>query len=237
MTFIKGQKAWNKGRKGDIFGTRKDIIGKRFGKLVAIKFHSRVIRNSGGFRYKWFFKCDCGSETIADRNSVVNGFTTSCGCRLKEIHNNIGNKFKTHGMRKTRFYNIYTNTISRCQYKFNNRYSIYGGRGIKCFWNSFEEFRDDMYESYLIHIKEFGERNTTIDRIDNNGNYCKENCQWATYKQQARNRSKNRLITFNNETLCLAEWAEKTGIKEFNLRTRIDKLHWPIEKVFNTPIK
>ena len=61
---------------------------------------------------------------------------------------------------------------------------------------TFDEFKDDMYESYLRHINKFGSRNTSIERINNNGNYYKENCKWATWKEQARNRYKNNIITY-----------------------------------------
>ncbi len=78
--------------------------------------------------------------------------------------------------------------FQRCENKKNPRYKNYGGRGIKVLWNSFKEFKNDMYESFLEHEKLHGGRNTQIDRINNNGDYCKENCRWATLKEQYKTR-------------------------------------------------
>ena len=91
-------------------------------------------------------------------------------------------------MSRIRFYKIWDGIKYRCDNSKSNNYKNYGGRGIKCGWQSFEEFYNDMYQSYLDHVKEHGEENTSIDRIDVNSNYLKDNCRWATWKIQANNR-------------------------------------------------
>ena len=104
---------------------------------------------------------------------------------------NIGNKRRLrHGMKGTRFYVIWRSAIQRCYYPSHKNYKNYGGRGIRLHkrWLKFENFRDDMYKSYLIHVKRFGEKNTQIDRIRVNGNYYKDNCRWVTLKEQAANK-------------------------------------------------
>ena len=106
---------------------------------------------------------------------------------------------KIHGLAHSRFYNIFGKVKARCNDPKNNRYAIYGGRGIKCLWNSFMAFRDDMYESYLKHVQDFGEKNTQIDRINVNGDYQKSNCRWANLSEQARNKSSNTYLYFQGQ--------------------------------------
>lgn len=161
----------------------KDISNKKFGKLTAISFSHKV-----GYIHFWNFICDCGKKHITSKISVMAGKAKSCGCSKTEISPN----FK-HGLSTSRFFRIYNNIQTRCKYIKHKCYKNYGGRGIKCLWTSFEHFRDDMYDSYLKHVDKFGEKNTSIDRIDNNGNYCKDNCRWATRKEQSNNR-KNVII-------------------------------------------
>ena len=135
-----------------------------------------------------------------------------------------GHKFLvTHGMRQTRFYRIYSHMRERCNNPTCGDYFRYGGRGIKCLWNDFESFRDDMYASYQAHVKEFSEKDTTIERIDNSGNYCKENCRWATRAEQNRNQRKNRHITLNGQTFRLSEWEAFLGLPRHAIYHRMAK--------------
>lgn len=95
---------------------------------------------------------------------------------------------KIHGFSRTRFYYIWAGMKKRCTLKTRPDFPRYGGRGISyCSeWEKFINFKNDMHESYLMHVDEFGEKNTTLDRINSNGNYCKSNCKWSTYSEQAK---------------------------------------------------
>lgn len=138
-------------------------------------------------------------------------------------------------MTNTRFYKTYESLKARCENKNNNRYYKYGARGIKCTWDNFTEFRDDMYVSYLSHVEKYGEKDTTIDRIDNNGNYEKANCRWATRSEQIRNRDYNqRFITFRGKTKRLCEWCEELGVNNKVVWARIFTYGWSVERALTT---
>ena len=205
----------------------KDITEQKFGRLTAVRF----IKRENKCTY-WLFKCDCGNEKIITKSLVLSGNTKSCKCLHKEILEKYN---KTHGLTHTRFYIIWLNIKQRCSNKKNPGYKYYGGRGIKCLWISFQEFKNDMYQSYVEHSKNFGEKETTIERKNNDGNYCKENCRWATPKEQTRNKRSNDLITFLGKTQTLIEWAEELNINRATLWDRLYDASWSVEKAFTTP--
>lgn len=141
---------------------------------------------------------------------------------LKHLKNNIGishqSCIKTLNGVDKRFYEIWSGMIKRTTNKNTIHYKNYGGRGISADdYKFFIDFYDDMYNSYKKHCKEFGEKNTTLDRIDVNANYTKTNLRWATSKIQNRN-------TRKQLNYCTA--IDPNGLKyEFNCAKEFAETH------------
>lgn len=192
----------------------KDLTNQRFDRLVVLKY----VGTKNG-RKVWLCKCDCGGTVEANSSSLIGKQTRSCGCLHRDL---LRKQETTHGMCGTRFYRIYTGIGQRCNNQNNPQYYNYGGRGIKCEWNSFEDFYNDMYESYQKHCEEFGEKNTSIDRIDVNDNYSKENCRWATTDVQANNKRVCHYIEFNGEMMTVKQVSKYVDIP---YQTMIDRLN------------
>ena len=153
-----------------------DITGQKFGRLTVIRRSETVNKHT-----MWLCVCDCGNEIIADAYNIKTGHTSSCGCIQRE---RTAEANCTHGMRKTRLYRIWGCMKNRCYQKSYHGFKHYGGRGITVCdeWrNSFEAFYEwAMANGYAEHL--------TIDRIDVNGNYCPDNCKWATMADQNKNK-------------------------------------------------
>lgn len=193
-----------------------DIKGKKFGRLKTIRI-TNIKDNKKG--YSWEFLCDCGNIVIRNGTSVRNGTTQSCGCLQKERYLEAK---QTHGMTKTRTYKIWSQIKNRCLNKNNQYYHRYGGRGITISsdWLIFENFLKDIGE--IPH-------KLSIDRIDNNGNYCKDNCRLVSMKIQQNNRSSNKVITYDGKTKTMSEWSDFIGINYKTLKARI-RNGWKLER-------
>jgi hypothetical protein len=118
----------------------------------------------------------------------------------------------------------------RCYNPKASNYKDYGGRGITICprWR----------ESFVAFLEDMGPRPSdkhSIDRIDNNGPYCPENCRWATLQQQRNNRRPVTNITFQGETLSLLQWARRLNMNYDTLRYRIKRKNWPVEIAMTTP--
>ncbi len=205
-----------------------DLIDKRFGRLTVLK---RMDKNKWG-NYRWLCKCICGKEKIVLDYDLKNGNTKSCGCLRKE---QTRERFTTHGHLKggvvSTTYQSWLSMIQRCTNLNNKAYKYYGGRGITVCkrWLEFENFLQDMGEPPTNKHQ--------IDRINNDGNYCKENCRWATRTEQQRNTRRSHMISFCGKTQCLVAWAEELNINYSTLSSRIFILGWSVEKAFTTPVK
>lgn len=186
-----------------------DLVWKRFWTVVVV---SEACVPEWKFRQVyWNCKCDCWNELCVS-SSNIKRFNTCFKCpRLWIIK---------HLLSNTRINIIYAHMRCRCNNIKNKDYKNYWWRWIKCLRKTFNEFLDDMYDSYLEHAKEFWEKNTTIDRIDNNGNYCKENCRWVTKKEQSNNKRNTIYITYNWETKTLMSRSEYLNISYKKLQHR-----------------
>lgn len=204
----------------------KDLKGLTFGRLKVIGFAGK---DKSGLSM-WFCRCDCESVMKIHGGNLTSGHTVSCGClhieRTKKAntthgHSKIGNKSPE--------YKTWECMLQRTQNPKYKGYPDYGGRGItvcKC-WLKFENFFEDMGER---------PKGKTLDRIENDKGYYKENCRWATLAEQANNKRNNHLITYKGQTKNVTQWAEERGMNRVTILYRL-KNNWPIEKAMNQKVR
>lgn len=190
-------------------GEKIPMIGNRYGRLVVIE--EAPSRNGAAM---WICKCECGNTTKPITGSDLrSGKVQSCKCLHNEL---LSQKMKKHGETKTRLHRIWQNMKRRCDTPSVGCYDVYGGRGIKVceeWLHDYPAFRDwALANGYADDL--------SIDRIDPDGNYCPENCRWATTKEQSNNLRKNIVVEINKEKHTLAEWSRISGIKYLTLYQR-----------------
>lgn len=181
-------------------GKRQDLCGKRYGRLVVIKY---VGTNASGGSM-WLCKCDCGNEKTVRGSKLKSGWTKSCGCLQRECSRNF---FATHNKSNTPIYKIWSLMKSRCYSPHNNRYYRYGARGIKVCdeWHIFENFYD-----WAIHNGY--EEGLSIERRDNDGDYEPSNCCWIKRSEQGKNKSNNVWISYKGEKHNASEFGRMMGV-------------------------
>jgi hypothetical protein len=199
----------------------KELVGTKVGRWQILS----VGENDHG-NWKVLCKCDCGTERYVRASRIREGRSKSCGCLARDslvIHGRTTRKAR----HTSREYWIWNSMKNRC---LNNKYKHfkdYGGRGITVCgkWLTFAGFFEDMG---------INPNGMTLERLDNEKGYSKENCVWASRSTQNKNKRNNKYITANGETHCLTEWARKLNISHSTIIGRLDR-GWPEALAVTTP--
>lgn len=183
--------------------TKIDMKGVEFNGCLVVS----DAPNAGG-RTAYNCVCFCGNEFVATTKAIRDKSKRSCGCLAAK-------NAKTHGLSRTKAYRSWAGMIQRCTNKNNPKYSRYGGRGIMVdvSWFDFANFIGDMGRPESV--------NMSIGRIDNDGNYCKENCRWETPTQQACNTSRSHKFDWYGEMLTAGQIARRYGLKQATVYSRL----------------
>ena len=207
----------------------EDLTGRRFGRLVVLKRTNDHVKKNGNKQTVFLCRCDCGNVRKVLAYNLKNGHSLSCGCLGFERRTQVRTKHRETG---TRLYRIWYHMRERCNREQNNRFTVYGGRGIKVC-----EAWDKSYEAFRSWALQNGySENLTLDRKNNDLWYSPENCRWATPKEQANNTRKNRLISYNGITRTLSEWSDIVKIKQSTIAHRLNA-GWSVEKALFMPLR
>jgi hypothetical protein len=190
-----------------------DLTGKLFGRLTVLQRGP----NGPNWRARWHCQCVCGNVVLVYGAHLKNGNTQSCGCLQQERVREVAT---SHGLTDTPEYGVWCTMKARCTNPNTAKYPLYGGRGIHVAWPSFEAFIQDM-----------GPRPSpkhTIERLNTDGPYSRENCVWATQEVQQNNRRNNHRIVYQGQSFTLAQLARLLGIHHQTLADRL-AMSEPIE--------
>lgn len=209
--------------------------GMKFGRLTIIGFEriEQEYYNTRTARWNWICRCDCGNIISAVPSTVRNGHTQSCGCYKRDMTVEYNKKAKiVHGGRGDRLYHIWRGMKQRCHSETCKNYEQWGARGIAVC----AEWREDYAAFRSWALSNGYSDDLSIDRIDVNGNYCPENCRWATATEQARNKRNNTYVEYLGVNKTIAEWADAQGIPYGSLYRRLFYDGWSVERALTEPI-
>lgn len=201
-----------------------ELAGTRFGYWTVLS----KAQTRNGISY-WNCRCDCGNERKVSTCNLITGKSKSCGCYQKQV---LKQRTFKHGMTNSRLYTIYNDMKHRTQNPNDPAFKHYGKRGITI---CDEWLGEDGFSNFVEwSINNGYSDDLSIDRIEVNGNYCPENCRWATSEVQGNNKRVCHYITHNGETHTVTEWSKITGIKRETLFARI-RYGWDESQLFNPP--
>lgn len=198
--------------KGDMIS-----VSDRFGRLIVLSLEDPPVYSNGRRKLRWICRCDCGTQKVVGHGALRRGQTQSCGCLRKEIAKQ---QMTTHGQgragnRSATWYS-WIGMNSRCHNPNSTGFKNYGGRGITVCerWRKFENFIADMGER---------PKGTTLDRINNNGDYEPKNCRWTSMCLQRRNKRNVQLAFLDGSELTRPEVAKILGVTTTTIHRRLQK--------------
>jgi len=208
----------------------KDLTGMKFGRLTVLCRAEDRVYKDGRKRIAWNCRCDCGNTKEVLGENLKSGYTKSCGCLQKEKAAMAQLK---HGEADSRLYNVWSAIKRRCFNSTVPEYHRYGGRGITMCneWLDYEVFSNWARANGYRDDAPRGE--CTIDRIDNNGDYCPDNCRWVNQQDQMNNVSYNHYVTYNGENHTVAEWSRIYNIPYTRLLQRLNRYKMTPEKALS----
>lgn len=198
----------------------KDIESSLCGRWRVIEY-----RGSKNWSRYWLCQCSCKARTLRlfKTGNINISRSASCGCLKSEESKEV----RTSDLPE---WKVWAGIKSRCYNTSRKDYPRYGGRGITIcerWLESFENFYEDMGPRPIEDKVRF-----SLDRKNNDLGYYKENCRWATDKEQANNRRKNVFLEYNGKTKTMSQWAEIFGIKQSILGKRI-RNGWSVKDALN----
>ncbi len=200
-----------------------DMIGETFERWTALE---RIPGLNKSRQIVFRCICQCGKEGRVTGMALRTGASKSCGCLAKEMSSA---RASTHGLNKHPLYGVWSLMMHRCYNPKNSAFPNYGARGIKVCerWHDVSNFIADVTPTYIEGL--------TLDRKENDGDYCPDNTRWATRKQQASNRRSNVLFAHGGVTKTIFQWAEHFNIPPRTFWARL-KRGWSFEKASSTPV-
>lgn len=205
---------------------KEDLVGHTFDKLIVLSWAGKNKHR----KTTWLCECECGNQKIIEGGNLKQRQTKSCGCLRVETKTKHGYTGKHNGMHP--LYKLLYDMKTRCYNKNSKSYKDYGGRGIKIC----SEWLNSVASFVNWGLQNGYEKGLTIERIDNDGDYCPENCCFITKSEQNNNQSSNHLLTYNGKTKNIAQWAKEKGIKPATLQARI-QYGWTIEDALLRPVR
>lgn len=206
---------------------KENVINKAFGRLTITADCEKTRPR------KVIAKCECGKVKEYYLENLRNGYTKSCGCFLAEVTSKRSSLNIKYGFSRHPIRGVWGGMIERCYDKNNQSYKNYGGRGITVC----DEWKNNITVFYNWAMVNGWCKGLEMDRKENNGNYEPDNCRFITPAQNSRNRRSNVVVTYNNKTMVLKDWATELEIKYKLLHKHIKYKGFSFQDAINRQLK